>query len=123
MVAQIILLREFMSVFNGNELVVGLVLANWMVLTGFGAMLGKQEVRIKKTSGLIISGLLILTVLPFITTFLINYLKNIIFPIGAMIDVFQIFLASLLLLIPFCVVSGFLFTFISGSYSLSLIHI
>ncbi len=117
MVAQIILLREFMSVFNGNELVVGLVLANWMVLTGFGAMLGKQEVRIKKTSGLIISGLLILTVLPFITTFLINYLKNIIFPIGAMIDVFQIFLASLLLLIPFCVVSGFLFTFISGSYS------
>ena len=39
------------------------------------------------------------------------------FPIGAMISVFQIFFSSLLLLIPFCLVSGFLFTFIASSYS------
>ena len=116
-IAQILLLREFLTVFSGNELVIGLVLANWMILTGIGAFLGKYPLRIKKTSSVIIPGLLILSVLPFITTFLINFLKNIVFPIGAMISMFQIFVASLLLLIPFCLVSGFLFTFISNSYS------
>ncbi|MDP2335389.1 MAG: hypothetical protein Q8N05_02850 [Bacteroidota bacterium] len=116
-IAQVILLREFLSVFNGNELVIGLVLANWMVLTGLGAYLGQYPIRIKKAYPVIISGLLILSVLPFATAFLINFLKNIVFPIGAMISVFQIFFASLLLLIPFCLVSGFLFTFIASCYS------
>ena len=100
-----------------NELVVGLVLANWMVLTGTGAILGKHQLNISKDSEVILTGLLILSVLPLITTFLINYLKNRIFPIGAMIDVFQMFIASLFLLIPFCLLSGFLFTYISRSYS------
>lgn len=116
-IAQIILLREFLTIFNGNELVIALVLANWMVLTGLGAYLGKFPIRIKKASLIIIPGLLILSVLPFVTTLLLNFLKNIVFPIGAMISVFQIFFASLLLLIPFCLVSGFLFTFISDCYS------
>lgn len=117
MIAQIILVREFLSVFKGNELVIGLVLANWMVLTGIGASLGKHSIRTKKVSGIVFPALLILSVLPFITAFMINYLKNKIFPVGAMIDLFQIFTASLLLLIPFCLVSGFLFTYISGHYS------
>ena len=38
---QVFLLREFLSIFNGNELVLGIVLANWMLLTGTGAYLGK----------------------------------------------------------------------------------
>lgn len=116
-IAQIILLREFLTIFNGNELVIALVLANWMVLTGIGAYLGKFPLRITKASVIIIPSLLLLSVLPFVTTLLINFLKNIVFPIGAMINVLQIFFASLLLLIPFCLVSGFLFTFITNCYS------
>ena len=116
-IAQVILLREFLSVFSGNELVIGLVLANWMILTGLGAFLGQYAIKIKKASSAIIRGLLCLSALPFLTAFGINFLKNIVFPIGAMIGVFQIFIASLLLLIPFCLISGFLFTFISISYS------
>ncbi len=64
-IAQVILLREFMAVFNGNELVIGLVLANWMILTGLGAFLGKFPLKIKKAFSVIVSGLLILSVLPF----------------------------------------------------------
>ncbi|HAQ21655.1 MAG TPA: hypothetical protein DCR40_20860 [Prolixibacteraceae bacterium] len=116
-IAQIILLREFLAVFNGNELVIGLVLANWMILTGLGAYLGKFPLRIKKAYSVIVSSLLILSVTPFVTAFLINFLKNMVFPIGAMISVFQIFFSSLMLLIPFCLVSGFLFTFIANCYS------
>jgi spermidine synthase len=110
-------MREFLTVFSGNELVIGLVLANWMILTGLGAFFGTFQLREKKAFPLILFGLLLLSVLPFVTAFLINFLKNIVFPIGAMISVFQIFLASLVLLIPFCLVSGFLFTFISRCYS------
>jgi spermidine synthase len=116
-VAQVILLREFLTVFNGNELVIGLVMANWMILTGLGAFLGKFPLRIKKAFPVIISSLLVLSVLPFITAFLINFLKNIVFPVGAVINVFQIFWASMLLLVPFCLMSGFLFTFISNAFS------
>lgn len=114
---QIILLREFLAVFGGNELVIGLVLANWMILTGLGAFLGKFRLRFKSSDAVVVGGLLLLSVLPFVTTFLINFLKNIVFPVGALIGVFQIFYASFLLLVPFCLLSGFLFTFIVKSFS------
>lgn len=114
---QIILLREFLAVFSGNELVIGLVLANWMILTGLGAFLGKFRSRLKSSVSVIINGLVLLSILPFVTTFLINFLKNIVFPVGALIGVFQIFYTSFLLVIPFCLLSGFLFTFIVKSFS------
>ncbi len=40
-ITQIILLREFLSVFYGNELVIGIILGNWMIITGIGSYLGK----------------------------------------------------------------------------------
>jgi len=117
MIAQIILLREFMTIFNGNELVIGLVLSNWMILTGIGAYIGKRPLKRVNSASFTVIALLILTVLPFITTFFINFLRNKVFPIGEMINLFQIFFASFILLIPFCLVSGFLFTCISKSFS------
>ena len=41
LITQVYLLRESIAVFNGNELVIGIVLGNWMLLTGGGAFLGK----------------------------------------------------------------------------------
>ncbi|NNJ96632.1 MAG: hypothetical protein HKP12_05680, partial [Gammaproteobacteria bacterium] len=37
LVAQILLLRELLIVFAGNELSIGIVLANWLILGAFGA--------------------------------------------------------------------------------------
>lgn len=116
-IAQVILIREFLTVFSGNELVIGVVLANWMVLTGIGAYSRKLPVRSKKSFSFITGGLLLLSVLPFATAFLINFLKNIVFPVGSLINVFQVFWSSLALLAPFCLASGFLFTFISAAFS------
>ncbi|MDX9882740.1 MAG: hypothetical protein RBS73_11810 [Prolixibacteraceae bacterium] len=117
MIAQVVLLREFLTVFNGNELAIGIALANWMVLTGLGAWLGLFRLNVKKTSEVIVPGLLLLSALPFVTAFLVNFLKNIVFPIGAMIGVFQMLFSSFLLLLPFCLVSGFLFTFLANCSS------
>ena len=115
--AQVILLREFLSVFSGNELMIGLVMANWMILTALGAWLGRFPLRFRSSFSVVATGFLLLSVLPFTTAFLINFLKNIVFPVGALIGVFQIFFSSLILLTPFCLIGGFLFTFIAKSFS------
>lgn len=117
MIAQVILMREFLTIFNGNELTIGIVLANWMILTALGAWLGSFRIQVKKASNLITSGLLLLSILPFVIAFLISFLKNIVFPVGVMISIFQLFLFSFLLLLPFCLIGGFLFPFLSKCYS------
>ena len=38
--AQLVLLREFIKNFHGNELVIVIFLAVWMILTAMGARLG-----------------------------------------------------------------------------------
>lgn len=42
-ISQLIILREFMTIFNGNELVIGTILGNWMILTALGAFLGRRS--------------------------------------------------------------------------------
>ncbi|MBM4305426.1 MAG: spermine synthase, partial [Deltaproteobacteria bacterium] len=48
-VAQIILLREFLISFLGNELTLGIILANWLILEAIGSFLiGKTVEKVKK---------------------------------------------------------------------------
>jgi len=110
---QIILLRELLSIYYGNELVIGIILTNWMLLTGLGAFAGKLSGKIQASNAVLIVMFIILALLPFILTFLAYYLRNILFVYGTMINIFQVFYSSFLILLPFCLVSGFLFTFIS----------
>jgi hypothetical protein len=109
-VTQIILLREFLSVFYGNELVIGIILVNWMMLTGFGSFLGKYSTYVKYKINLLTILLLLISVLPIITVFSVDFLRNIVFPVGTMMGMIQIFYSSFILLIPFCIISGFTFT-------------
>ena len=37
LVAEILLLREFLIIFSGNEFSIGVILANWLFLEAFGA--------------------------------------------------------------------------------------
>jgi spermidine synthase len=111
--AQIILLREFLSFFYGNELVLGLILANWMLLTGLGAYLGRNaEKRVHLLSS-VLQLMIGLALLPFILVFLMYYLRNIVFVQGTMMNLLEIFVSSLVILTPFCLLSGFIFTLLS----------
>ena len=47
LMTQIVTLREFMNVLAGNELVIGLVLANWLLLTGCCSYLGRFTNRLR----------------------------------------------------------------------------
>ncbi len=117
-ITQVILLREFMSTFYGNELVLGVVLANWMILTGFGAFLGRFLSRFRKSANLLFFSLIAIGTLPLLTVFLLNVLKNIVFIEGSMVGLLQVFAWSGILLIPYCLLSGSLFTFLSHHISL-----
>jgi len=116
-VTQVILLREFLSVFYGNELVIGIIFFNWMALTGGGSYLGKYSPRIKNKMRFTLIALILMAVLPAATAFLLCYLRNIVFTVGGMIDIIQILYSSFILLAPYCVLSGFLFAYFAHTLS------
>ena len=48
-VVQILLLRESLVVFSGNELAIGIILANRLILEAFGSLfVGKRVERLKE---------------------------------------------------------------------------
>jgi spermidine synthase len=48
LVAQMLLLRELLVVFSGNEFSIGIILANWLILEAFGSFfLGKRAEKTK----------------------------------------------------------------------------
>ena len=48
LVAEILLLRELLIVFSGNELCIGIILANWLILEAFGCFfLGRIAEKFK----------------------------------------------------------------------------
>ena len=125
MITQIILLRETISIFYGNELVIGIILANWMLITGAGSWLGKFSDRIKQKDIFLVFVLIFLAILPIIIIFLLSVLKSVLFPTGSMLSIIHVLYISFIILLPFCLLSGFLFTFlsyfISEKYSSNLI--
>jgi len=109
-ITQLIVIREFISVFYGNELVFGIILANWLLLTGLGAYLGKYIDKIKHKLRLLIISQIIIALLPFLYITLIRLSRNYIFLPGELISISTIFWFSLFLLLPYCLISGSLLT-------------
>jgi spermidine synthase len=115
---QIILLRIFLSVYLGNELILGIILANWMLLTATGSYLGKFLINGSKIRITVIVVLqFCIAVFPILTGFLICFSKNITSPPGLIFGFTEILISSFIFLLPFCLVSGALFTIFSFIYS------
>ncbi len=109
-IIQTVMLREFLCVFNGNELVLGVLFSCWMLLTGLGAWLGRFGRNIK-TQGVAIPALLLIAVAFAIASILVlNGYKNSVFIAGTMTGPAEMVICCALLLLPVCVVSGYLFT-------------
>lgn len=106
---QICFLREFIIVSFGNEIVAGLVLSFWMLLTGLGAWLGRYFPRIGGQTAFILFLLILLAILPLVTVVKL-YLWRSSLPYGSMVSLNQLIYAAGIMLLPYCLVSGFLFT-------------
>lgn len=116
-ITQIILLRDFLSVFNGNELVTGMILANWMLLTGLGSFFGRIFEKHINNTNYIFIGHLISGLLPLIISFLIYYLRFRIYPPGQIINLAGVFFNSFFLLTPYCLITGFMFPLLATAFS------
>ena len=110
LISQVIFLREFLSVFHGNELVIGIIFACWMLLTGTGALIGRNSRPAKTKKKIHVAGFFLLGILPLLTVFVIRFLRNIVFPAGSMAGITGILIFSAFVLLFFCLLSGFLFT-------------
>ncbi len=114
---QIILLREFLVIFNGNELVYGIILANWMLLTGAGSFLGRRADKMRNPGRVILMIQLLMGILPVVIAFLLYFLRGQLFMPGKMMSMIEVFYISFLLLLPFCLISGALFTILCSVLS------
>lgn len=103
---QLALMRETLGVFAGNELVLGVVLGNWLLLMGLGAALGRRRWH---RSTALMAGLLIVTaVLPPLQIIALRGLRHSLFLPGEAIGVVPTVMVSFLLLSPYCLAAGFL---------------
>lgn len=114
LVTQVIVLREFLCVFYGNELVIGILLSNWMLLTGIGSFVGRRLTRFTSSTACLIPLLVLLGTIPLLTVILLRILRNVVFPAGSMIGIIPIIGTSFVLLIPYCVLSGMSFTVLAS---------
>jgi len=112
-IAQIILIRELMVSFYGNELSIGLVLANWLILEALGSfVLGKTIERAKNKILLLSLFVIIFSLALPVMIYLARIIKNIIGAApGETLSIPTMFLASFLILLPLSITHGALFTF------------
>lgn len=105
---QILVLREFLSVLSGNELVIGILLSNWMLISGLGAYLGRFA-RFRFQIVLIILIQSVIAFLPLLTVFALNTSRFNLFTPGIELNILQTLFFSFIILLPFCILSGMLF--------------
>ncbi|MBN3036305.1 MAG: hypothetical protein JW861_12035 [Bacteroidales bacterium] len=116
MITQVVMLREFLTVFLGNELVIGVVMAVWMLLTGLGAQAGRL-IRTGRPDRIISWYFLLTGLLPLPIYASLHLIQHRMFPSGVMTGLTEALLLSVILLLPFCLMSGAFFTWLSARWS------
>jgi len=115
MIGQIIIIRELIVVFYGNELSLGVILAIWLFWTSVGSgLVGRivDKISIRKT---LLSATQIITsiALP-LNIFLVRNIRHVLdIPTGKIIGFAPMFTACLVSLSAICVLLGFTFTLIA----------
>ena len=117
-VIQVIMLREFVSVFYSNEIIFGIIIAFWMTLTGLGAWEGNKRQQTNLPEKKLFYMFVLLGLIPLLLVFLINFSKHLIFQPGILINIWQLLPLIAVTLAPVCLISGYIFNVISkGSLS------
>ena len=119
LVAQILLLRELLIVFSGNELSIGIILANWLIPGAFGSyVVGRRAERTRYT----LETFAVLTTLFSLALLIAIYLARILksamgISIGESIGFLPMLYISLLVLAAVSLLQGALFTYSCRIYS------
>ncbi|MBL7075433.1 spermine synthase [candidate division KSB1 bacterium] len=122
-VVQILLLREFLVVFSGNELAIGIILANWLILEAFGSLyVGKRVEHIKERIEAFVGLQLFFSLCLPLAVYSTRILKDFIGVIpGEGLGLIPILYSSFLIFAPLSIAHGALFTFCCKLYSLHFV--
>lgn len=112
MASQIVFMREFLIVFYGNEISVGIILASWLLWGAFGsAFLGYFSDRIKNKPGIFaLSQFFLSFILPFTLIFMRGSKSLMGISTGEIIGFSPMIFTSFLVLFLPCAIMGFLFS-------------
>ncbi|NOY57581.1 MAG: hypothetical protein GXO75_01430 [Calditrichaeota bacterium] len=116
---QIVLLREFMAVFYGNELCVGLFLAGWMLWIAAGSWAGNFLKKFDLTGGKFLALQLLtfaLALVSILATKLVRILLHI--PYGEFISFSDLVIFSIFILAIPCFLLGLQFSLLARSFAL-----
>lgn len=118
-IAQVVLIRELLITFFGNELSLGIILAAWLFLTAIGSMAFKRlSSKLKNLNTTLVSLLILLSLALPAQILIARSMKNILGTIaGEIISFPAMAIYSCLTLAPACLIIGFLFALASEIYS------
>ena len=116
-IVQLTLMREMVGAFAGNELVLGIVLGNWLLATGVGSALGRWARRAGDPIRLFATGQVLVALLPVVLLCAVRVGRDHVFVRGASVGVSATATASLAVLMPYCLVSGVLLALASAILS------
>jgi len=114
-IVQIVLIREFISVFYGNELVVGLILASWLFWIALGSQIGnhlKVKISSVRTFFILQTSVVIAAFMAILFTKLIRLIARV--PIGEYVSIFDITWTSFAILAVPCFLLGLQFAFLAS---------
>ncbi len=108
-VTQLLTIREFLTQFKGNEIVIALILFNWLILGGIGTLLARfVSHRLLKPGIPGLAGLsLILAALCAPQILAIRMLRDVVFIHGSSVGFYPTWLYTFLTISPYCLLVGF----------------
>ena len=103
-VTQLLTIREFLTQFQGNEIVIALILFNWLVLGGIGTRMARILIKhgAEPTADILAWLSLVLSTLAILQIIAIRYLRDVIFIHGSSVGFYPTLLFSFLTLAPYC---------------------
>lgn len=107
-VTQLLIIREFLSQFKGNEFVIALILFNWLFLGGLGTMLARWITQRWHPSANRLGWLsLILAALPAVQILAVRWLRDVFFIHGASVGFYPTLAYTFFTIAPYCLLVGF----------------
>ncbi len=108
-VTQLLTIREFLSRFEGNEIVIALILFNWLILGGLGTLLARFAARRFAPPTAVRLGWLslVLAALAPVQILAIRILGDMVFVYGSSVGFYPTWLFGFVIITPYCLLLGF----------------
>jgi spermidine synthase len=108
-VTQLVLIREFLSQFQGNEIVIALILFSWLILGGLGTLLARPAAGSRLVSWPALSAFSLVLVLCSLSSLLgARLLRDVLFVRGASVGFYPTFFYIFSVAAPYALLIGFL---------------